>query len=120
MFAWSPNTVMPQEITPPQASQTLVAATAIVANAALALITAASPITSTAAPTIADGQNGQQIVLVNVGANAITLQDQGTLPSSNLRLTATGVAIGPRQSIRLIFLTAIGDWVQITPLTAVL
>lgn len=101
------------------ATQTLVAGTAIVAADAVTPIQAASPITSTAAPTIADGQDGQRVTLVNVGANAITLQDQGTLASSNLRLTAATVAIGPRDSIELVYSAAVGDWVQTGNLVAV-
>lgn len=65
------------------------------------------------APTIANGYDGQILRIVNVGSNAVTLQDQGTLPSSNLRLAASTVALGTRDSLILMYVSAIGDWVQI-------
>lgn len=103
----------------PSASQTLVAGTAILANAGTLQISAASPITSTAAPTIANGVDGQRVRVVNVGSNNITLSDQGTLASSNLRLTGTTVVVAPRQSIELTYLSSVGDWVQTGALAAV-
>lgn len=75
--------------------------------------------TLTAAPTIANGTNGQRVTLVNVGSFTVTIQDQGTLASSNLRLTGATVAIGPRDSIDLYYSTVVGDWVQIGALVAV-
>lgn len=75
--------------------------------------------TLTVAPTIADGTDGEEIILVNVGANTVTLQDQGSLASSNLRLTGASVAIGPRDSIRMYYSGDVGDWVQIGALVAV-
>jgi hypothetical protein len=102
------------------ATQTVAAATAIKAYPVTPL-TASGATTMTAAPTIADGYDGQEIVLLNVGAtNNIVLQDQGTLASSNLRLTATTVTLGPRDSIRLAYSAAVGDWMQTGPLVAVL
>lgn len=76
--------------------------------------------TLTVAPTIADGADGQLLLLVNVGANTVTLQDQGTLASSNLRLTGNTVALGPRDSIWLYYTGDVGDWVQIGSLVGVL
>lgn len=76
-------------------------------------LTSNSNYTLTAAPTIANGQDGQVITIINVGANTITLQDQGTLASSNLRLSATTVALSPRSSIQLMYSSTISDWVQI-------
>lgn len=113
-------TIVKSLITPASTAQTLVAATAILANASTVQITAASPITSTAAPTIADGVDGQLVTIINTGTNAITLSDQGTLASSNLRLTAGTVAIASRQSIRLMYSTATGDWVQVGALVTVI
>jgi hypothetical protein len=64
-------------------------------------------------PTIADGYQGQIVSILNDGAATITLQDQGTLAYSNLRLSANTVALGPRDSVQLMFNTTINDWVQI-------
>jgi hypothetical protein len=78
-------------------------------------------ITLTSAPTIANGQDGQEVEIISVSsAQNIVLQDQGTLASSNLRLTATTVTLGPRDSIKLRYNATIGDWVQIAPVTNVL
>lgn len=98
----------------PSAAQTLAAATAIIADAYVVRITATAPRTITAAPTIADGANGQLLIIVNVGANAITLQDQGTLANSNLRLSTATFAIGTRDSLTLMYSSDIGDWVEIS------
>ena len=75
--------------------------------------------TLTVAPSIANGTDGQELILVNVGANTVTISDQGTLASSNLRLTGATVAIGPRDSVRLYYSGDVGDWVQIGALVAV-
>jgi hypothetical protein len=45
--------------------------------------------------------------------HTITLQDQGTLANSNLRLGAATRALGPRDNIRLIYNTTVGDWVEL-------
>lgn len=96
----------------PSTAQTLVAGTAILANAGVVQITAASPVTSTAAPTIANGQDGQEVTIVNVGANDITLSDGGTLAGSNLRLSAATIALGQGDSLRLVYSSTLGDWIQ--------
>lgn len=105
-------------------TQTLSAAgNAITANAEYKTLdnnTGAS-LTLTSAPTIADGQNGQEIELTNVdSADNIVLQDQGTLANSNLRLQAATITLTPRDSVRLRYSTAVGDWVQTGPVSAVL
>jgi hypothetical protein len=104
-------------------AQTLSAAgNAITATAEVKALTNSTggSLTLTSAPTIADGQTGQEIELVNVGAQDIVIQDQGTLASSNLRLTATTLTLQPRDSVRLRFNSSIGDWVQCGPLVNVL
>lgn len=95
------------------------AGNAIVANRHLVLITntTGGSITLTSTPTIADGSNGEVIRIINTGTQNVVLQDQGTLPSSNLRLTAASITLGPLDSIELTFLLTTGgvtlnDWVQ--------
>lgn len=102
----------------PSAVQTLAAGTIILANAEVVRISSAAPVTSTAAPTIADGSDGQVLYIINAGANNITLSDQGTLANSNLRLTGATLVLTPLDNIGLIFLSSVGDWVQVTPLTS--
>lgn len=105
----------------PSNTQTLAAGTAILANAEFLKIQSTGNVTLTATPTIANGIDGQMLTILNVdSADTITLQDQGTLALSNLRLTAATVALGPRQSIQLMYSLLIGDWVQVGPLVAVL
>jgi len=77
-------------------------------------------ITLTSTPTIADGVNGQALRIVNVGTSSITLKDQGTLAGSNLRLTASTITLGPRDSIELMFSSDVGDWVQVGEVVNVL
>ena len=104
------NTWTGHQIFAPSTTQTLVAGTAILCNRAAVGITAASTITSTAAPTIADGTEGQTCTLTNQGSNAITLQTEATLDDSNLILGASTVAIAPGQSMTLRYIN--GNWGQ--------
>lgn len=78
-------------------------------------LTANASYVLTSAPTIADGVQGQELKIINVDtADTITLQDQGTLASSNMRLLhgATAVALRPNESIEFAYNTTIADWVQ--------
>jgi hypothetical protein len=113
-------TVSAKRIATPSASQALLAATALLANAEYLMLTCTGAVTSTAAPTIADGTNGQMITVMNVGTGTWTISDQGTLASSNLRLMTTTIAIAPRQSIQMVYSATIADWVQIGALTTVI
>lgn len=112
--------VIGTRLAPPSSTQTLVAATALLANAELVMVTCSGSVTSTAAPTIADGLDGQVLTILNVGTGTWTITDQGTLASSNLRLTATTIAIGPRASVKLIYSATVGDWVQVGALVSVI
>ena len=99
---------------PATAQDITAAGTAILARAALVLLTADASYTLTAAPTIADGEDGQLLLVVNVDTvDTITLQDQGTLASSNLRLSAATIGLAPRDSILLLYNLTIADWIQI-------
>jgi len=72
--------------------------------------------TITTTPILPDGFNGQDITILNVGAEVITLTDQGTMAGSNLRLAAATIALAPMSSICLMFSTGVGDWLQTTAL----
>ncbi len=78
------------------------------------------PFTMTSAPTVVDGVDGQELTIINVNGNAITLSDQGTLANSNLRLTAATIALSARDSLKLRYSSTVGDWVQVTPLVNVI
>ena len=112
--------VIGTRLAPPSTSQTLAAGTALLANAEFVMFTCTGAVTSTAAPTIADGLDGQMLTVLNVGTGTWTISDQGTLASSNLRLTAATVAIAPRNSIQLVYSSTVADWVQVGALTAVI
>lgn len=78
------------------------------------LLTADASYTLTSTPTLADGEDGQRVLILNVDTtDVITIQDQGTLAGSNLRLGATTRALGPRDSIMLMYSSTIGDWVEV-------
>lgn len=106
----------------PATAQNITAAgTALTITSTTKQITANASYTLTATPTIADGQDGQVVTIINVDtADTITLQDQGTLAGSNLRLTNTTVALAPRQSIKLMYSSTVGDWVQVGNLVTVI
>lgn len=100
--------------TPGTAQNITAASQAITIASTVKQLTANASYTLTSAPTIANGQDGQVVTIVNVDTtDTITLQDQGTLAGSNLRLSASSIALGPRDSIQLMYSSTIGDWVQI-------
>lgn len=105
----------------PSATQTLTAASAITTSGKSDIqISAASGITLTSAPQVADGVDGQSIRLVNVGSNSISLRDQGSVAGSNLRLTVATLTLAARNSVQLTYYSAIGDWVQTSALVGVI
>lgn len=75
--------------------------------------TSGGAVTLSSAPTVAAGLDGQLLIIFNGSTNSVTIQDQGTLPSSNLRLSAATIALGTRDSIILMYSTTVGDWIQI-------
>lgn len=75
-------------------------------------ISAAGAYTLTAEPTIAAGRNGQVILVKNVGSNNVILQDVNALGGSLLRLTASSLTIQPGGTMKLIYDSTIGFWIQ--------
>lgn len=74
--------------------------------------TSGGALTLTSVPTIAVGLNGQIIELLNVSAQNIVLQDNGTLAGSTLRLGAATRTLGQRDSIALRYSTDLAAWVE--------
>lgn len=71
--------------------------------------------TLTSTPTIADGWDGQRVILTNTGAaNTIIIQDEGTLGSSNLALGANTRELGVQDSIELVFEEQRGFWIELS------
>lgn len=65
-------------------------------------------VTMTATPTLQAGVlDGQEFVVWNTpyegGGHSITFQDQGTLPSSGLRLSANTITLGPGDRIKFVY-----------------
>jgi len=85
----------------------------VVRESPYVVVSADGVYTLTSAPTIADGFDTQEIWIINYGANAITMQDQGTLPSSNLRLGAATRVLGTRDNMLLRYNATVGDWVEV-------
>jgi hypothetical protein len=76
--------------------------------------TSGGPVTLTSAPTIADGQDGQMVLIINTSANAVTLQDEvASGLATNLRLSAATIALGQADSIQLMYSATLGYWAQI-------
>lgn len=71
-------------------------------------------ITLTSTPTLADDNDGARIVIMGATGSTqnIVLQDQGTLPNSNLRLGAATRTITARDILILRFVSNVGDWVE--------
>ena len=91
----------------PSSTQTLIASTAIVANATNIAVSSASSITLSSNPQITGGTNGQRITITNVGSNAITLVNgNGLIIGQNIPLYGG-------QTIELLFLTAYSNWIRV-------
>jgi len=65
-------------------------------------------------PAIADGYDNQMLRIRMVGSNSLVLRDQGTFANSGLRLVLTTLTLGPRDTLDIMYSTAIGDWVEQT------
>lgn len=69
---------------------------------------------------MAAGTNGQIVVLRNISANDVVLQDLNTLSGSNLSLMTTSVTITPRDTLMLQYDSTLGHWEQMAPLSTVI
>jgi hypothetical protein len=90
------------------------AGSTIPCNAARVALSAASAVTITSAPTIADpspARDGQVCMLQNVGASAITLTSGA---AQNLKLSAATVPLAAGQYLTLVWDGATGLWTQET------
>lgn len=75
--------------------------------------TSGAPAVLTSAPQVADGTDGQILIIFVSSSNSVTFSDQGTVASSNLRLGATTRTVGPRDSLVLLYNSNIGDWIEL-------
>ena len=78
--------------------------------------TSGATVTLTSTPSIAPGQDGQFVEIINVGANTIALQDARILTNSGLGLSGTTVLyIPPYATVPFRYSVAAGGWLQIGP-----
>jgi hypothetical protein len=89
----------------PSSTQTLSAGDAIAVNAThLKVAGSGGAVTLTSTPTIADGIEGEFIIIRGAdNTNTIEIQDEGTLGSSNLQLGSTTRVLGNGDSVGMIF-----------------
>jgi len=102
--------------------QTDVAATNPLASGNPIAVTDNSPITPvdftlggatlTSAPTIAAGRDGQLAIIFNAGNNSVTLQDEGVLSGSKLRLGETTRTLTSGASLTLVYSSTLAAWVE--------
>ena len=99
---------------PPSAAQTIDANTdSIAADALNVRIDPNNNYTLASTPTIADGADGQLLLISNNSTSySVTLQDESILANSNLRLGGSNVTIGPRGSLLLSYNTSLASWVR--------
>ncbi len=85
----------------------------ISADAAMVILNPNADHTLTSTPTIANGSIGQRlsITCANAEAHTVTVQDEGTLGGSNLRLGATGRGITGKTVLELVFDGT--EWVEV-------
>jgi len=99
------------------ALQSLLAANPIVADAqAVQVEGSGGAVTLTSVPTIAAGRDGQQLVIIGTSdVNLLTVQDDTVLVGSNLKLTtSTNFTLGAGDTLRLVYSTTVGKWVEIS------
>lgn len=100
----------------PSTLQTLAAAGALLANATkVRVVGSGGAVTSTAAPTIADGTDGQLLYIQGTHATSTwTIQDQDSLASSNVHLGAVSRALGQGDVLVLTFDTTDSVWYEVS------
>ncbi|MDO8524414.1 MAG: hypothetical protein Q7R99_02185 [bacterium] len=92
--------------------QALASSSAIIQEVTLTKIYASSSLILSSAPTIADGVEGDIIVLLGASTTqAVTVQDQDTLASSNLQLGSTNRMLTNGSTLALMFDGT--DWVEL-------
>lgn len=83
-------------------------------------ISATDTVSLITTPTIAPGQEGEEILLINMGSNDITLSDESDLTGSSLRLESATITLTPFSSVRLRYIAVLSTWIQIAPVTNIL
>lgn len=100
-------------ILPRSGNQGLVAATPVLANASHVQVNTSGAVVTTAAPTIADGVDGQLLVIVYAGTGSWQIRDQGTLAGSNVRLATSTYTMTDRDVLVLMWTSTTSNWVEV-------
>lgn len=80
---------------------------------------ASRTLTSTPSISVTGVTDGQLLILENIGADNVVLQDESVLPGSKLRCTGgTNKSITPRDTIGFVYASATGEWNNLWSLTA--
>lgn len=99
-----------QSNTPSTAQAITAVGNTILANANNIEVDPDGTYTLTSTPTIADGVNGQPLTINNIDAAlTLTLQAEANLASSNI-CGSSNISIGPKESRRATFTTALNCW----------
>lgn len=100
----------------PSTLQTLAAGNALLANATKVRVAGSGgAVTLTSTPTIADGVDGQIVYILGThDTNTLTVQDQGTLASSNLELAASTRVLGKGDILQLMFDATDSVWYEVS------
>ena len=111
-------TIEKRTIFTPRSNQALVAANAIdVLESTVTQVSGSGgAVTLTSTPTIADGANGQMVILVGTDdTNTLTVQDDSNLAGSNLQLSGgIDFTLGQGDTLQLLYHSDTGDWVEIS------
>jgi hypothetical protein len=96
--------------------QTLAAGSPVAASATKVIVAGSGgAVTTTAAPSIADGTDGQMLYVVGTNdTNTLELQDEGTLASSNLALGSTSRVLGLGDVLVLMYDTTTASWIEVS------
>lgn len=100
----------------PSATQVLAAGSPLVAvQRQLRVAGSGGAVTCTATPSIADGSPGDEIIIMGTDdTNTWTIQDEGTLASSNVYLGAVSRTLGSGDVLYLTWSASKAAWVQVS------
>jgi hypothetical protein len=101
-------------ILPRGGNQTMLAATAIAANAGYVQVTTTGAVVTTAVPTIPAGVDGQMLVIVYAGAGSWQIRDVSSLAGSGVRLSTATYTMGDRDTLTLMWMATAAGWVELS------
>jgi hypothetical protein len=96
------------------------AALSVNSNQSSVPVTTTGNLTLTTIPSIRPGMfEGQELRIVNVGANTFGLFDEKTLPGTGLMLLERTIVLAPKASVQLQWTASYGGrWIQVSPVVS--